>query len=148
MFSTAFLFFRIIKFSKIQGKLFESHLLSRKVDLLSPPNKNGTLMCSFLNWRRGRDLNPRRAFTLTAFRVRRLQPLSHLSKHIRFHSNLSSFGTVASWLPLSLCSWKKLKQFNFFPLSHLSNNCDGNIFCLFLKKCYITSCILALSSNG
>ena len=25
----------------------------------------------------GRDLNPRRAFTLTAFRERRFQPLSH-----------------------------------------------------------------------
>ena len=43
---------------------------------------------------------------------------------------------VASWLPLSLRSWKKLKQFNFFPLSHLSVNYDTNIFCLFYKKCY------------
>ncbi len=30
-------------------------------------------------WRRGRDSNPRRAFTLAAFRERYFQPLSHLS---------------------------------------------------------------------
>ena len=36
-----------------------------------------------INWRRGRDSNPRYGYPYAAFRVRCFQPLSHLSKPLR-----------------------------------------------------------------
>ena len=42
-------------------------------------DKKGEIKDGWMEWRRGRDSNPRYAQTYTAFRERRLRPLGHLS---------------------------------------------------------------------
>ena len=47
------------------------------------------------NWRRGRDSNPRYAFTYTAFREQHLQPLSHLSLCVKNGQDQRNQNTTA-----------------------------------------------------
>ena len=79
--------------------------------------------------RRGGDLNSRNPFELTAFRMRRLQPLSHLSKYNSL--NVRICRPSERWLPGYRPHFVRGKKKSSFPFSHSATSTTKMIITFF-----------------